>query len=186
MRHLVDADECVHLRQQAGQLRAEPLRKASRYHQRLTTRIRFAHFHGFQDGIHALLLRGSDKRAGVDQQRVGAHRIVGDFKSLFQQGPEHDFGVHQILGAPQGDHPNPYGLVGTGFLHSKRASTVPHWNSQSNRQERGWTGMLSRGRTGCRTVVTAIPHYQGFRGLDEDPGMDRGDAAHHFVIDGPD
>jgi hypothetical protein len=46
--------------------------------------------------------------------------------------------------------------------------------------------MFSSDGTGCWKPVTTISHYQEVRGLGEDSWVDRVDAAHHLVIDGPD
>ena len=100
-RHLVNAHERVHFRHEFGQFVAEPLRQAAGNNDRLAPPVRVAQFHGFENGIHALLLRGVNERAGVDDDGIGLRGVIGDFDAAFQQGAEHDFGVHQILGAAE-------------------------------------------------------------------------------------
>jgi len=66
---------------------------------------------GFEDGVHALLLRGVNERAGVDDDGVGRRGVVGDFHAAFEQRAEHDFGVHQIFGAAERNQADPQGAL---------------------------------------------------------------------------
>ncbi len=104
LRDLIDAHERIHFRKQLGQLITEPLRQTAGNDQRLAAIARLAHFAGFQDGIHALLLRRVDERAGVHDHGVRARGIVRDFHAALEQRAEHDLRVHQVLGATEGNH----------------------------------------------------------------------------------
>ena len=72
--------------------------------ERLAALVGFPHSGGVEDGIHALLLRGVNERAGVDDDGVGSGGVVGDFRAGLEERAEHDFGVHEILGAAEGNH----------------------------------------------------------------------------------
>src|SRR5439155_1408784 len=93
----------VHFRQDAGQFVAKPLWQTTGDDQRLAAVLRLTQLRGFEDGIDAFFLGRVDERAGVDNERVGAGGIVGDFDAMLEQRAEHDFGVHQILGAAERD-----------------------------------------------------------------------------------
>jgi hypothetical protein len=74
---------------------------------------------GLQHRIDALLLRRVDKRAGVDDHHVGLRRVIGDSQAALQKGSEHDFGIHQILGAAEGDQAHSHWLLHCIRLHSR-------------------------------------------------------------------
>ena len=101
LRDLVNAHERVHFGQQFRQFVAEPLRQAAGNDEALAAIFRGADLGGFEDGVHALLLRGVNERAGVDDDGVGLRGVVGDFHAVLEQRAEHDFGVHQIFGAAE-------------------------------------------------------------------------------------
>ena len=46
--------------------------------------VRFAQLGGFENGVHAFLLRGVNERAGVDDDGVGLRGVIGDFDAAFQ------------------------------------------------------------------------------------------------------
>ena len=99
--NLVNAHERVHFGQEPGQFIAKPLRQATGNNETLAAIFRGADLGGFEDGVHALLLRGVNERAGVDNDGVGLRGVVGDFHAVLEQRAEHDFGVHQIFGAAE-------------------------------------------------------------------------------------
>ena len=101
LRDLVNAHEGVHLGQELGQFVAEPLRQAAGNNQALAAIFGGADLGGFENRVHALLLRGINERAGVDDDGVGLGGIVRDFHAVLEQRAEHDFGVHQIFGAAE-------------------------------------------------------------------------------------
>ena len=107
LRDLVNTHEGVHLGQQLRQFLAEPLRQAAGNNQALAAILSGTHLGGFEDGIHALLLCGINKRAGVDDDGVSRRGVVGDFYTVFEQRAEHDFGIHQIFGAAERNQAHP-------------------------------------------------------------------------------
>ena len=107
LRQLINAHEAVHLGEQFQQVLAKSLGQATGHDHTLGLPVVVSQRRGLEDGIHAFLLGGFDERAGVDDDRIGLAGIVGDFDAVAQEGAEHDFGVHQILGATQRDHANP-------------------------------------------------------------------------------
>ena len=66
LRHLVNAHESVHLRQQFGQVVAKPLRQAAGDDQSLGGIGSGARLGGFQNGLHAFLLGRVNERTSVD------------------------------------------------------------------------------------------------------------------------
>ena len=104
---LVNAHEGVHFGQELRQFVAEPLRQAAGNNQALAAIFGGADLGGFEDGVHALLLRGVNERAGVDDDGVSLRGVVGDFHAAFEQRAEHDFGVHQIFGAAERNQAHP-------------------------------------------------------------------------------
>ena len=101
LRDLVNAHERVHFGQELGQFVAETLRQAAGNDEAWPRLFAVADLGGFEDGVHAFLLRGVNERAGVDDDGVGLRGVVGDFHAAFQERAEHDFGVHQIFGAAE-------------------------------------------------------------------------------------
>ena len=120
LRHLIDAHERVHLRHERGQVVAKALREAAGDDERLAAVTRLADLRGFEDGIHAFLLRGVDERAGVDDDGVRLGGVIDDFDAGFQQRAEHDFGVHQVLGAAEGDESDAERTLSVFVAHDKR------------------------------------------------------------------
>ena len=86
-----------------GKLVAEALREATGNNDALGTVSGFAEFGGLQDGVHALFLCGVDEGAGVDDYDVGLGGVVGDLDAVLKERTEHDFGIHEVLGAAQGN-----------------------------------------------------------------------------------
>ena len=107
LRDLVNAHEGIHFRQQFRQFIAKALRQTAGDDQTLAAILSGADFGGFENGIHALLLRGVNKRAGVDDDGVGLRSVVRDFDAVLEQRAEHDFGVHQIFGAAERNQAHP-------------------------------------------------------------------------------
>jgi len=107
LRDLVNAHERIHFGQQFGQFITEALGQAAGNDEALTAIFRRADFGGFEDGIHALLLRRVNERAGVDDDGVGLRGVVGDFHAVLEQRAEHDFGVHQIFGTAERNQADP-------------------------------------------------------------------------------
>ncbi len=121
LRDLVNAHERVHFRHEPGQFVAETLRQAAGNDDGLAALIGVAQFDGFENGVHALLLRGINEGAGVDDDGVGLRGVVGDFDAALEQRAEHDFGVHQIFGAAKGNQADAQRAFPGIFLrHSRR------------------------------------------------------------------
>ena len=91
-------DKEVGFRQVSLQIRAVALHQAAGHHQ---AHLRAALLQAGQvkDGVHRLLAGRLDKGAGIDQEEFGGRRLPGDFPSRLDQAPQHDFRVHQVLGA---------------------------------------------------------------------------------------
>ena len=107
LRDLVNAHERIHFGQEFGQFVTKTLRQTTGNNQTLAAMLRFTHFRGFKDGVHAFLLRGINERAGVDNDGVGLRGVIGDFHTAFQERTQHDFGVHEILGATKRNQADP-------------------------------------------------------------------------------
>ena len=58
----------------------------------------------FEDGVDRFLLRGIDKRAGVDDEHVGLIRVRGNRHAVLEHAAEHDLGIDQIFCAAEADH----------------------------------------------------------------------------------
>ena len=123
LRDLVNAHERVHFGQELGQFVAETLRQTAGNNQALAAIVRFADFGGFEDGVHAFLLRGVNEGAGVDDDGVGLRGVVGDFHAAFQERAEHDFGVHEIFGAAERNQADPQRAFASRFDPHPRAFT---------------------------------------------------------------
>ena len=104
LRDLVNAHEGVHLGHELGKFLAETLRKTARNDDGLAALVRVAQLDRFKNRVHALLLRGVNEGAGVDDDGVGARGVVGNIHAAFHERAEHDFGVHEILGAAERNH----------------------------------------------------------------------------------
>ena len=74
LRHLVNAHERIHFGQQLRQFVAEPLRQAAGNDEAWPRFLAVAHLDGFENRVHAFLLRGVNERAGVDDDGVGLAR----------------------------------------------------------------------------------------------------------------
>ena len=85
LRDLVDAHERIHLGQELRQLVTIPLRQTPCDNKRLASIVRLPHLRRFEDGVHALLLRGVDERTGIDDDRVRACGVVGDLDAVVEQ-----------------------------------------------------------------------------------------------------
>ena len=107
LRDLVNAHESVHFGHQFWQFVAEPLGQAAGNDDGLAAIGRVAQLNGFENGIHALLLRGVNKGAGVDDDGVGLRGVIGDLDAAFEERAEHDFGVHEIFGAAERNQADP-------------------------------------------------------------------------------
>ena len=99
---IVDPDEQVDFREVARKLKAVALHQAASHHQ---AHLRAALLQAGQvkNGVHRLLTGRLDEGAGIDQEEFGGGRLPGDFPSRLDQAPQHDFRVHQVLGAAQGN-----------------------------------------------------------------------------------
>ena len=104
LRDLIDAHEGVHLGQQLRKFVAEALRQTAGDDERLAALLRVAEFSGFENRVHALLLRGVDERAGVDDDGVGGGGVIGDLDAVAQERAEHDLGIDEIFRAAERDH----------------------------------------------------------------------------------
>ena len=62
---------------------------------------------GLEDRFDRFLLRGVDKRAGIDDEDIRFVRVGRDLHSMRGHAAEHDLGVDQILGAAEGDERDP-------------------------------------------------------------------------------
>ena len=56
-----------------------------------------------QDGVQGLLGGRGDEGAGVDQKHPGGGRFTHHLPAPADEASQHDFGVHQVFGAAQGD-----------------------------------------------------------------------------------
>ena len=121
LRDLVNAHERVHFGQEFGQFVAETLRQATGNNQTLAAMVRLADFGGFENGVHAFLLRGVNERAGVDDDGVGLGGVIGDFHAAFQKRAEHDFGVHEIFGAAERNQADAQRAFASRFRPHQRA-----------------------------------------------------------------
>ena len=63
-------------------------------------------FMRFEDRFDGLFFCGVDEGARVHDEHVGFIRIAGDLHATPEHAAKHDFGVHEILGAAKGDHPD--------------------------------------------------------------------------------
>ncbi len=61
-----------------------------------------------QDGVHRLFAGRLDEAAGIDQQQIGGGRRTRHLPARPGEPPQHDFRVHQVLGAAKGDRVNPF------------------------------------------------------------------------------
>ncbi len=105
---IVDPDEQVHFRELFRQLRPIALHQAAGHHQ--------AHLRPpcldpgqLQDGVHRLLAGRLDEAAGIDQQQIGGGGRTRHLPARPGEPPQHDFRVHQVLGAAQGDGVDRFG-----------------------------------------------------------------------------
>ena len=121
---LVNAHEGVHFGKELGQFVAKTLRQAAGDDQALAAVLRLAHFGGFEDGVHAFLLRGVNERAGVDDDDIGLRGVIGDLDAVLQQRAEHDLGVHQVLGAAEGDQADAHGPLFGFWLRHRNCSVT--------------------------------------------------------------
>ena len=100
------------------QLRAVALHQAAGHHQ-AHLRPALLQAGQIQDGVHRLLTGRLDEAAGIDQQEIGGGRLPGDLPARPGEAPQHDFRVHQVLGAAQGDGKDGFrfcsGFSGSGF-----------------------------------------------------------------------
>ena len=71
LRDLVNAHEGVHFRHEFGQFFAKTLGEAAGNDDGLAAPVRVAQFDGFEDRVHAFLLRGINEGTGVDDDGVG-------------------------------------------------------------------------------------------------------------------
>ena len=101
---LIDTHERIHLRHQLGQFLSVTLGQAAGDDHGLTGVCVFAELSRLEDGVDALLLRGIDEGAGIDDKRVGLGVFVCDLESLFQQGTHHHLGVDEVLRTAKRDH----------------------------------------------------------------------------------
>ena len=122
LRDLVNAHERVHLGHELGQFVAETLRQAAGNDDGLAALVGVAQFDGFEDGVHALLLRGINEGAGVDDDGVGLRGVIGDLDAALEQRAEHDLGVHEIFGAAERNHADAQRrlFIGIFLRHSRR------------------------------------------------------------------
>ena len=96
------SQEVVHLGKFPGERLAVALRKTPGDHQ-LPSLPPGLDLGELEDGLDALLLRGTDERAGIDDQDIGVFGILGHVVALALQRSEHHLAVHAILGAAEGD-----------------------------------------------------------------------------------
>ena len=114
LRHLTRSEDRVDLGNLLAQLVSIALRQAAGHDQSLT-RTGLLVLRHLEDGVDRLLLRLVDERAGVDDEHVGVGGVAGELMPLLLGEPEHDLGVDEVLGAPEGDHSN---------LHAGYATTT--------------------------------------------------------------
>ena len=119
LRDLVDAHERIHFGKKLRQFVAKTLRQATGNNQPLTAIPRFADFRRFENRVHAFLLRGINERAGVYDHHVRLGGVVGDFHAVLEQRPEHDFSIHQVLGATERNQADADGAFLGIFLRHK-------------------------------------------------------------------
>ena len=152
--NLINAHEGIHFRQQFGQLLPKPLRQAAGHHQALSAIVRVAKFSRLENSIDAFFLRGIDERAGIDDHHVGLGRIVDDLRPALEQRAEHNFGVHQVLGAAEGNQPDAQGVFWLMTFHSKDRTKYAMASAQRKGKE-GAIGAI-RGNQGNGSIWSAI------------------------------
>ena len=158
LRDLVNAHERVHFRQKFGQFLAEALRQAAGNDNGLAALIRVAQLDGFENRVHAFFLCGINERAGVDDDSVSLCGVVGDFDAVLEQCAEHDFGVHKVFGAAEGNQADAQRTV-TGILFR-------HERSKLRELAAGVENYL----TGTVTVFVLVGRFDGM--LVETTGAD--------------
>jgi hypothetical protein len=144
LRDLINAHERVHLGEQLGQFLAEALRQAAGDDQPLTTIAGLAHFGGFEDRVHAFLLRGINEGTRVDDHDVGLGGVIRDLDAVLEQRAEHDLGVHQIFGATERDQPD-LQRVGRVFSLCHRTTNLSKAAGRGNLAFRGQREGLKSG-----------------------------------------
>ena len=97
-----------------AKLRAVALHQAAGHHQALAG-IGLLEAGQVQDGVHRLLAGRLDEAAGVDQQEIGGLRLTRHLPARPGEPPQHDFRVHQVLGAAQTDGKDGFGFLMPGF-----------------------------------------------------------------------
>ncbi len=112
---IVHPDEQVDFREVLYELRAIALHQAAGHHQ-AHLRPGLLQAGQIQDGVHRLFTGRLDEAAGIDQEEIGGGRLPGDLPAGAGEAPQHDFRVHQVLGAAQGDGVDPvFGFPFSGF-----------------------------------------------------------------------
>ena len=99
---IVHPDEQIDFREVLRELRAIALHQAAGHHQANLRPVRLQAGQ-IQDGVHRLFTGRLDEAAGIDQQEIGGGRLPGDLPAGPGEAPQHDFRVHQVLGAAQAD-----------------------------------------------------------------------------------
>ena len=81
---LINAHEAIHFGHQLGKFLAKALREAARNDDRLAASARVAQFDGFENGVHALFLRGINEGAGVHDDGVSSRGVIGNLHAALE------------------------------------------------------------------------------------------------------
>ncbi len=138
--HLVNAHEGVHFRQQLGQFVAKPLRQTAGNDQTLAAVFRLAELGGFQNGVHAFLLRGVNEGAGVDDDGVGLRRrslVIS--MPLLRSEPSMISASTRFLAQPSEIRP-----TRNGPFAGRSSPAGGHWNILVRRREREGRKLFAR------------------------------------------
>ena len=129
LRHLIDAHEGVHFRKKFRQFLAEPLRETAGNDQALPAILRLAQFGRFQDGVDALLLRGVDERAGIDDHHVGLGGVVGDFHAALRSEPSMISASTRFLAQPREIKPTRTGRLSESVIKERTNYAMQRWQA---------------------------------------------------------
>lgn len=105
---LVEADEGVDFRQEAGEIFLEPLGEAAGDDDFLFLAggVLLACVDGVDDGADGLVLGDIDKGTGVDDEGIGHFGIRDEGHAFILKVTEHDFRIDEVLGTAKGNESN--------------------------------------------------------------------------------
>ena len=103
--HLVQTDNGVNLGQIAAQLLRISLRQAAS-HDQCPALAGFTELVQLENRINGFLLGLVDEPAGINDQYIGLFGVVSQDHPVARERAEHDFAVHEVLGATEADQPD--------------------------------------------------------------------------------